>query len=388
MSVDERSGAHAPGTVDREAPPPHGWRDPVVVKAVAWGFATTAVLGAAIVLGSGGLASFDAALVAYTFATLFAAFGTAYRYAVWLQRPPTALYWREGWRAFLTPRELPRNLWLLVRRFTLAFGLNLFIWKRGRGRGLAHGLLMWGCVLAAAITFPLVFGWLHFTTLPGDLESYRLHVLGWPTFAFRSDSLVALVMFHGLVISSFLVIGGVMLAMRRRLYDRGLAATQHFGDDVLPLVLLFAVSVTGLLLWISYEWMAGYAFSFLAITHAVTVILLLVWIPFGKLFHVLQRPAQLGVAFYREQGQRGDQARCQRCGEAFASLRHVEDLIRVERELGYRYERGGDSATHYQRTCPRCRRCMLAVSQGALAAGPPLDAGDAGPLRVPAAPAS
>src|SRR3982750_4495101 len=45
----------------------------------------------------------------------------------------------------------------------------------------------------------------------------------------------------------------------------------------------------------SYTWMKGYAYDFLAILHAVTVIVTLIWLPFGKLFHVFQRPAQLGV---------------------------------------------------------------------------------------------
>jgi hypothetical protein len=174
-------------------------------------------------------------------------------------------------------------------------------------------------------------------------------------------------LFHGLVIASFLVIGGVMLFMRRRLTDRGVAATQRFGEDVLPLVLLFTVAVTGLLLWISYEWMAGYAYSFLAIWHAAVVILTLVWVPFGKLFHVLQRPAQLGVAFYRDQGERGEQARCAVCDEPFASARQVADLIQVERELGYRYEVDGG---HYQHVCPRCRRRLFAVAQAPHATGP------------------
>ena len=40
---------------------------------------------------------------------------------------------------------------------------------------------MWGCILAFAITFPLVFGWIHFETLPGDLESYRTFVFGFAT---------------------------------------------------------------------------------------------------------------------------------------------------------------------------------------------------------------
>ena len=34
-------------------------------------------------------------------------------------------------------------------------------------------LIMWGCLIAVAITFPLVFGWLHFRPVPGDLSLYE-----------------------------------------------------------------------------------------------------------------------------------------------------------------------------------------------------------------------
>ena len=48
--------------------------------AATWGLVATAVLGLLIVLGSRNLNHFDAALVGYTFATLFATFGITYRY--------------------------------------------------------------------------------------------------------------------------------------------------------------------------------------------------------------------------------------------------------------------------------------------------------------------
>ena len=57
----------------------------------------------------------------------------------------------------------------LGRRALVEFAANAYIFRRGRLRGLAHWLIMWGCVLAAAITFPLVWGWIHFETVPGDL---------------------------------------------------------------------------------------------------------------------------------------------------------------------------------------------------------------------------
>jgi hypothetical protein len=68
-----------------------------VRSATGWGLASVATLALLIVLGSRHLTHFDAALVGYTFAVLFSSFGIAYRYAMWLQRPPTAMYWRRGW---------------------------------------------------------------------------------------------------------------------------------------------------------------------------------------------------------------------------------------------------------------------------------------------------
>ena len=335
-------------------------------KAVAWGVLVTALLAVLIAVGSRNLAHIDAALVGYTFATLFAAFGIAYRYAMWLQRPPTAMYWRRGWQVFFRPQFLGRNLLVFGRRLVLGFVVNAFIWRRGKGRWLAHWLLMWGCILAAAITFPLVFGWVHFETLPGDLTWYRAYVFGFPAFAFPIDSLPAFLIFHGLVWASFLVIAGVMLAMRRRMRDHGAGAVQQFGEDFLPLILLFAVSVSGLLLVASYTWMKGHGYEFLALLHAVTVIFTLLWLPFGKFFHIFMRPAQLGVSFYKDVGRQTEQANCRRCKDPFASRMHVEDLIIVERQLGYRYEIPGEPEGHYQWVCPRCRRAMLALAQGAM----------------------
>ena len=329
----------------------------------------TSGLAALIVAGSRNLAHFDAALVAYTFASLFAAFGITYRYAIWLQRPPTAVYWRRGFQVFFRRGHLGSNVRLLFARLGSDFATNAFIWKRDRLRGLTHMLLMWGCILAAAITFPLVFGWIHFEADSARPDLYRTVVFGFETAAFPVHSIVAFVVFHGLVWSAFLVIAGVMLAMRRRMRDEGAAAVQFFSEDVLPLVLLFAVSLSGLLLTVSYTWLAGYGYEFLAIFHAITVIVTLLWLPFGKFFHLFQRPAQLGVAFYKDVAAKSEPAACVRCGHAFASRMHVEDLIAVEASLGYRYEAPGEVG-HYQRICPRCRRALFALAQSALARDP------------------
>src|SRR5262249_15417049 len=204
--------------------------------------------------------------------------------------------WR-GWQSFLRKGHFWGSLKHFVARFVSMFLLNLFIWRRSLSRGLTHMLIMWGCILAAAITFPLSFGWVHFRTVPGDLTRHQVFVFGLPSFSFDHASLIGLVIFHGLVWASFLVIAGVALALRRRLRDHGATALQDFQEDLLPLFLLFAISVTGLLLTVSYTWLKGYAYEFLAITHAVTVIFTLLWLPFGKFFPIFQPPAPAPIKF-------------------------------------------------------------------------------------------
>jgi hypothetical protein len=199
------------------------------VLAGAWACLFTVLLAALVVAGSRNLEHFDAALVGYTFATLFATFGIVYRYAMWLQRPPTRLYWRRGWEVFFTPKHIGGNSIEFLRRFFLDFAANRFIFKRGRLRGVAHWLIMWGCILAALITFPLVWGWIHFRTVPESLDTYRAYLFGFPVQEFRLESLFAFLVFHGLVWSSFLVIAGVMIAF---LLDAGLLRYLYHIDRV------------------------------------------------------------------------------------------------------------------------------------------------------------
>src|SRR5262245_21814117 len=157
--------------------------------AATWGVLAAGILTALIVTGSRSLNHFDAALVGYTFATLFATFAITYRYAMWLRRPPPRMYWRRGWSEFLTPRFIGSNALEGLRRFALAFAANRFIFRRGRMRGLAHWLIMWGCVIAAAITFPLVWGWIHFESVADRLDQYRAYVFGVPVITFPIESL-------------------------------------------------------------------------------------------------------------------------------------------------------------------------------------------------------
>ena len=328
---------------------------------------------AGIYFGSRRLRDFDAALVPYAGASVFSAFGLGYRYSMWLTKPPTRLFWRRGWRLFFAPSRVARNLSRLAALFAVNIVAQRFIEKRSPLRWAAHWCIFWGCILAAAVTFPLSFGWIHFETAGAAQERYQAFVFGLRVFTFDLDSPLAPLVFNVLDISAVLVIVGVSLAMWRRGRDRGALAVQQFGADLLPLVMLFAVSITGVFLTVSTHLMRGLHFVFLSQLHAVTVIFTLLYLPFGKFFHIFQRPAQLGVAFYREAGAKGEAARCARCGEPFASRMHIDDLKQVERELGIRYEAirvtasaPDDTAAHYQDICPACRRKNLALTQDAL----------------------
>ena len=334
------------------------------VHATAWGLIAAFAIVLGILVGSRGLRDFDPALVSYAGASVFATFGLGYRYAMWLRRPPTRVYWFRGWEIFLNPKRLPKNIARLARIFWTNIFLQRFIDKRSHTRWAAHWFLAWGCILAAAVTFPLSFGWVRFETARDSQEIYDAFMFGIPVGSFHLGTPIAALAFNILDISAVMVLIGVFFAMWRRGRDHGAMTVQQFSNDLLPLILLFAISITGLFLTASTHLMNGLHYVFLSQIHAVTVILTLLYLPFGKFFHIFQRPAQLGLDFYKQAGAEGPQAHCVRCGEAYASKMHVEDLKTIEQALAMRFEMA--DGKHYQDVCPRCRRKNLALTQDGL----------------------
>jgi hypothetical protein len=330
-----------------------------MLRAGAFATFMTALVGAAIVVGSRNLQNFDAALVIYTFATIFMVWGVAYHYSVWLEKPPTRLYWRRTWN--LLRKYGIRGAGIMAGKAVSHLALQTFIARRSRLRWWMHQCIFWGCLLAVAVTFPLVFGWVHFRSAPGDQMIYVTYLFGFPIGAFRIRTVLSWLIFHALDIAAVLVLAGVFLALWRRLRDQGAQAVQSFAVDFFPLILLTAISVTGLALTASTIWLRGNFYDFLAIVHAITVVAGLLYLPFGKFFHIFQRPAQLGVKLYQAAGTSDAGARCARCGERFASAMHIEDLNQVLRQLDFDYTM--DSNTTWQNVCPPCKRKALALSQ-------------------------
>src|SRR5947208_772506 len=98
------------------------------------GGAAAAVAGL-IFLGSGYLRHFDWALLPYAAAAIVSAAATAYRATLWLQRPPTRRYWRQGWRLFWRGGALRHSV-SLTRSLLANFAAQRFIARRRRRRWL------------------------------------------------------------------------------------------------------------------------------------------------------------------------------------------------------------------------------------------------------------
>jgi MFS transporter, NNP family, nitrate/nitrite transporter len=88
----------------------------------------------------------------------------------------------------------------------------------------------------------------------------------------------------------------------------------------------------------------------------------LLYLPFGKFFHIFQRPAQLGVKLYQDGGRA-------RRGRPLRALRQALRLAHADRrpervlpELGFDYRIGGPRG-HLAGLCPECKRTTLASAQ-------------------------
>ena len=371
-------------------------------RALLAGVALTVIVACAIAIGSGAMRHFDPALTGYAIGTLMAAFAVGYRFTVWAQRPPSRMYFKRGLQLFFRraettgmrsssacavapvrgetgdeaspghdatrasqPRIFPHGAGTLGYALARNFIAQEFIRRRGAFRWIMHLCLSGGCTLAFAITFPLVFGWIHFEPFPNDAEMYRVVALGMNVDSFGVHGFKAFIMFNLLNISAVLVLVGLVMAGIRRFTDPGERATQTFAEDILPLILIFTVTTTGLALTVSYKFLAGHGHGLWAIVHMVSVVALLLFIPFSKLFHMFQRTCSLCVSRYKKIGATGERAHCRRCGEDFASAMHVEDLKTVLDELGFNYRfDGARGEVHYQDICPACRRGLLALNQG------------------------
>ena len=331
--------------------------------AVGLALATVVVLCLLIFAGSRGLRDFDSALVGYAVGTVFAAAALVYRYSLWLSRPPTWRYFKGGVSNFFSWRNFRRYTLLVPVALWTDIFAQTFILKRSFTRWLMHMCIFWGVLLSLAITIPLTFGWIRFTLEP-PLD-YRLWVFGIETISFPLETALAWSIFHALDFTAVILLVGVGIAFWRRSSDAGLLTTQRFGWDIMPLVLLAAIAITGLALTASTVFWHGSYYWFISLTHQATVVIWLLLLPFGKFFHIVERPATIGVTLYQAvnqgvehyPGTRRDAGACRRCGAELPSAQFVADLRATLGDLGQRYEVSPEVGW-LQEYCPTCKRVL------------------------------
>ncbi len=331
-------------------------------SAAALSLGAAGFLALLIFLGSRGLKDFDSALIGYAVGTIVTLAALIYRYSLWIDRPPTRRYFRAGWANFFSFKNFRRYLTLIPRALWTDIFAQTFIWQRSKQRWAMHMAIFWGVLLSCAITFPLTFGWLRFTLVPP--VDYQLWVFGIPLFQFPVEAGVGFSIFHGLDFTAALLIIGLGIAFWRRITDAGLILTQRFGFDLMPLVLLLAIAITGLVLTASSLWWEGKFYWFISLTHQVVVVAWLLSLPFGKFFHIIQRPSSIGVTLYQTVNQEmenyGPQAqtgRCARCQEELPSGLFVRDLTGTLKDLNQNYSLGPDRGL-LQEYCPTCKRVL------------------------------
>src|SRR5688572_33229143 len=103
-------------------------------KPVLFALAASALLTILIVVGSRNLEHYDAALFGYTIASVVAFGAVVFRYAIWLQRPATRVYWSRGWKLFRDRKALLANTGSAAKTLVGGLAIQKFIFRRGFSR--------------------------------------------------------------------------------------------------------------------------------------------------------------------------------------------------------------------------------------------------------------
>jgi hypothetical protein len=286
----------------------------------------------------------DLNLYGYMVGTIVFIGGFFYRFIAWGERPPTKIIIKKGLKLLFrksTPKTSVEHL-----------ATYNFIWNRGIYRWTQHVLIGWGCVLSCLVTFPLVFGWMYFTM--GDNGYYTIVAMGMDVMTIKADGIIGFLSYNALNFSAMMVIAGVSMALYRRLKNMQARAEQNFIYDFLPLYLLLLISITGLLLTFMNVFLHGWGQPVMSLIHQFSVIITLIYLPFGKLAHIPFRPMSVLARNYREHYAEQGMKECKVCGDQFVSNEQSQDVIGVlgMNEIEFKTSDGA----HLAELCLPCRR--------------------------------
>ncbi|WP_078555233.1 MFS transporter [Bacillus alkalicellulosilyticus] len=327
-------------------------------KTSMYAFFVVLVLIALMWIGTKQFSHIDLMLFGYLISSFIFAIGITVRICAWAIRPATHQVMKRSLKNIKSKKRQKRN-WkaIAITAFENIF-LQKFIFKRGIYRGIMHWLIAWGCIGSFGITFGLTFGWMHFNLI--DPTTYQLVVMGIPTISMAADGLLASMIFEGLNITALMVLAGVVMAMIRRSNNKDLKVTQRVEFDLFPLYVLLIVTVSGLALTVSYKFLGGWMHPYLALFHQITVVIFLVYFPFGKLFHLPIRPLAVAVPMNYQEEFKVDTKPCAKCGTAYSSDDQIDDVKEI---LGVQaFDLKLQDGTYLAEYCPACRRRMRVMN--------------------------
>lgn len=310
-------------------------------------------------IGTEKLLHFDMALLGYFISSLIFAIGLTIRMCAWLIRPATKQVVKRSMKNLKSRKRAKRNIQSILKTAFENILLQKFIFKRGIYRGITHFLIAWGCIGSFAITFGLTFGWMHFELV--DPDTYVIVVMGVKTIEMAAHGIIAELIYNGLNITALMVLIGVSMALFRRIVSNDVKVTQRAEFDLFPLFLLLAVTVSGLALTVSYVLLDGWMHHYLTLFHQVTVVIMLIYFPFGKLFHLPIRPLATAVPMNYQEHVMVDTRPCHSCGVTYSSDDQIEDVqaILSVQQFDLQLEDG----TYLSDYCPACRRKIRVMKQ-------------------------
>jgi len=293
----------------------------------------------------------DLAVLGYQVASILFVIGCLYRFIAWLRYPPNRTLWGRSAHA-LQQRGWKPNLITLIRSVITRLLLQTFIVQRSWLRWFTHFAIFWGCVIVSAVCFALAWGWMSFSLV--RQQTYCARMFDIPIITFQVDSVIAFLAFNAINLGALLLLLGLILAFWQRIKMRPIEKAERLREQFSSLYLLLAITVSGLLLTVSYKFFNGIGHRQLVVLHEVIVILGLLWVPFSKLFHIEVSPATVALDVAEAPGF-VEPSRCSRCGKTLSAVWTPKDLQGVLASAGVQV--AGDVADpEVLSLCPSCRR--------------------------------
>lgn len=294
----------------------------------------------------------DLAILGYKVACILCAVGLLYRLSVWFRCPPNRTLWDRSAHAW--PSTSLRGWFTtLVRSVVTRLVFQTYIIRRGWLRWLTHFSIVWGVAIAGGGSL-LARTWGITSCSSVNQQTYRALFFDVPLFDFRANSVLAFLVLNAINLGSLLLLGGLVLALWQRYTVRRIETAERPREHLGTLYLLLTVTVSGLLLAISFNFLEGFGYDQFVYLHEIVVVFGLLWLPFGKLFHLAVSPAAVALDLTERAGH-VESSRCSCCHRTLSAVWRPSDLRDTLASAGIALRKGGLGPTELT-LCPICRQ--------------------------------